>query len=232
MIEAARPDGDRRMAGWSAQFGAALMLATIILSLAVTGADSRLMLDSARALALPPEKVELFRLFLLADCFGYYLPLLLVGGYLWRRLRELGGAIIDVGVLCLVTYVMLGLAGAGIQLAVFPQLVTAHSSADSAVRAASETAWLATVWGAQKGLWLMEGPVMALWGIVTGLAMRRQGMKCGRMLVTIGMLYGAMFLLFCLRAEAIEELFVTIGVILLMVWSARMGFTLLREGAE
>ena len=222
---------DNQLAGWTALFAAMMMLAALALSISVTGSDNNLMLDPARALALPEAKIKSFRLFLLADSFGYYLPFLIIGAHLWRRLRDAGGVAIDAGALCLLAYVLLGVAGTSIQFAVIPQLVAAHATGDAGVRAASEAAWLATVWGTQKGLWLMEGPTMAFWGVATGLSMRAQGMKYGPILAAVGALYGLLFVLFCLGADAIGEMIVMAGVLLALVWAALTGIALLREGA-
>ncbi len=218
----------RRLTGWIAIFAAAMMLATLMVSVSVTGNDNNLMLDPAKALALPSDKIAGFRLFLMADSFGYYLPFLVIGAYLWRRLRDIGGAMVDAALLCILAYVLLGIAGASIQWAVIAQLATSHASGDTAVKAATEVAWLTTVWGAQKGLWLMEGPTMGFWGIVTGLAMYAQGMKYGAFLTVIGVIYAALFLLFLTGLDAIGEGAVLVAVILMPIWVALLGIGLLR----
>ncbi|MFZ5670028.1 MAG: hypothetical protein ACOY4K_11080 [Pseudomonadota bacterium] len=219
----------RRLAGLAALAGAGFMAAALALAISVTGSDTNMMLDPARALTLPPEKIAAFQAFLLADSLGYYLPFLIVGGYLWRRLRD-AGAVIDMAAMALVVYVVLGLAGTSFQYATLPHLAAAHAAGDAATRAAAETTWLVTAWGTQKGLWFMEGPTFALWGLATGLAMRAQGLRLtGLLLMAAGSAYAASFVLFILGLDAPGELVVLLAVVLALVWSVATGAVLLRE---
>lgn len=137
----------RRLTAWTAIFAAVMMVATLAMNGLAAGTDANLFYDPARALTLAPEKIAAYRLYLLADVLGYYLPLVVIGAYLWRRLRERGGIVIDMALLFVVIHVMLGVTGAAIQFPVLPALVDAHASGDAAVRAAAETAWLTTVSG-------------------------------------------------------------------------------------
>ena len=220
----------RRLTGWTAIFAAVMMVATLAMNGLAAGTDAYLFYDPAKALTLAPDKIAAYRLYLLADVLGYYLPLVVIGGYLWRRLRERGGIVIDMALLFVVIHVMLGVTGAAIQFPVLPALVDAHAAGDAAVRAAAETAWLTTVSGAARGIWWMEGPVVAFWGISTGLAMRSQGMKFGPLLIVVAGLYGLMFVSGCLGLVDLGSGFVVLAVLLQPIWTVLTGISLLREG--
>src|SRR3546814_19510970 len=58
-----------------------------------------LLFDSARALTLSPSLIDLFRLGMVLDSFGFYLLYLPIGGYLWATLRRDGGSVVDAAVL-------------------------------------------------------------------------------------------------------------------------------------
>jgi len=218
---------DRRFTAWVAIGAALLMFATIALSLGATGDDTALFFDPAKVFALPASRITLFRWWMVVDIFGFYLPFLILGGYLWRQLRETGGALVDMAALSVALYVLLGIAGASIQFAVLPALLAAHGTGDAAVRAASEASWLTTVIGSQRGLWAMEGPVLAFWGIVTGNALRTRGMANGTVLIMAGLAYALNYIASILDAAVASEMLTISAVLLLPVWALWFGVTLL-----
>lgn len=221
----------RPFAGWTAVFAAIMMFTTLVMNFLAAGTDANLFYDPAKTLALAPDKIAAFQGYLLADVFGYYLPLVIIGAYLWRRLREQGGIALDMALLCVVIHVMLGVTGAAIQFAVLPALVEVHATGEAAARAAAEVAWLTTVSGAGRGIWWMEGPVIAFWGISTGLAMRSQGMKFGALLIVVAVLYALVFVLGAFAMIDLAGMFVVLAVLLQLVWTGLTGMSLLREKA-
>lgn len=223
------PAYSRRCAGWTALIAAPLAWFNIYCYLAAVGGDMQAMFKPATALALSPTAQQWFRVGMLADSFGYYLPFLLVGGYLWSRLRERGGAFIDMAVLCLVVYVLLGVAGTSMQIAALPPLAAVHASGDALAKAASESAWLAVVHATERGLWWMEGPVMACWGLIMGRALRAEGWGWGRLLMACAGLYGAGFVAQFLGAGQLAEGLSLIAVMLLPLWLLLTGIALLRQ---
>ncbi len=218
----------RRFAALAAMFSVPMMALNVALFVAVGGGDLNLIFDPARTLALPPSRIEMFRLSMLADTFGYYLPLLVIGGYLWRRLREDGGALVDMAALFLVCHVMLGITGTSIQLATLPALAANHAG-DAAAMKATEAAWLVVVQSSERGLWTMEGPVFAFWAIATSLAMRAQGMKYARTLTVIGTLYALNFVLTTAGSEFFGEYVEMVVLVLMPVWLILTGIGLWRE---
>lgn len=111
-------DEGRVLAGCFAIVGAVMGSVCLLAYLVVTGFDLRLMFDPAFALTLSSGDAALFRLSMIADCFGFYLPLLALGVYLWRCLRAAGGIALDIGILFLVISTLLGIAGAMLPIAV------------------------------------------------------------------------------------------------------------------
>lgn len=219
----------QRIGASAALIGAPMTLLNIALFIAVGDGDMGLIFHPARALVLSPEKIWMFRLGMLADTFGYYLPMLAIGGYLWSRLREKGGAAVDMAVLFLGVYVTLGVAGTSMQIAGLPALAGAHASPDVMVRVSSETAWLTLVNATERGLWWMEGPTLAFWGIVTGAAMRAQGMKFGRLLMLTAALYGVDFVLAFVGMAEVSEYVEIFMLILLALWLLLMGIDLTQK---
>ena len=226
--EVDKSDG-RDLAAWTAIIAALMMLATLALNVVATGGDGNLIFDPERALALAPEKIAAYRMYLLTDTFGFYLPWIVIGGYLRRRLRDQGGVVIDIALLFIVVHAILGATGAAIPFATLAPLAEAHANGDAAIRSAAEIAWLGIVLGSASGIWVWEGPVMAFWGIATGLAMRAQGMKLGMLTIVIGVLYAGMFVFSCADFPDLMMVCVVLMGLASIVWAVGFGITLLRE---
>jgi hypothetical protein len=217
----------RALAGWVAVVSCPIAWLNIYFFLTAGSFDTHAMFNPTFALSLGAEQQRFFAWSMLADSFGFYLSFLVVGGYLWSRLRP--SAVADMAVLCLVVYVLLGIAGTAMQYATLPVLTDVYKSGDAAAKAGAATAWLALVNATQNGLWWMEGPVMAFWAIATGTALKSAGLRYGPLLVLAGVAYGAYFILVVVGQGAIAELIEFAGLLLLPLWMLLTGITLLRE---
>ena len=232
MSVASPPDSGRSYAAWAAILGALFTSAMLVCYLIATSGDLRAMENPAWALRMTPAGQNWFLAAMLTDSFGVYLPFLLIGGYLWATLRPRFGAPIDMATLALGCYVLLGLAGTSMQTAALPALAAAHAAGDAVVQAASETAWLTVVTTTQGGLWPMEGPLMAFWGIVVGRALLATGARLGGLLVGVGLLYGAYFVAVFLGAADVALMIELVMVGALTVWMLLTGVDLLRKGGR
>lgn len=179
----------RRFTSWAALIGGAMAATCLLSYLAALGGALDAMFRPDFALTMTPQARGLFHISQVADVFGFYLPVLVIGIYLQMRLRSRHGLVVDVAAAFLVISTLLGIAGSAIQIATLPHLAQAHSAADPATRSAAEIAWLAIVHAAQKGLWVMEGPTLGFWAWVSGAALRREGMRLGLPLMLIGAAY-------------------------------------------
>ena len=227
MHSAPESTSGRRLAGWAAVASCPIAWINIYCFLAATGFDTEAIFHPAVALTLSPAALQLFRWSMLADSFGFYLPFLVMGGYLWSRLRS--NPLVDMATLGLVVYVLLGLAGTSIQFATLPVLSELHDSGDAVARSAAEATWLAIVHGTEKGLWWMEGPLMAFWAIVMGATSKTVGLRYGSLLTLAGIAYGGYFTLAFVGADEIAELFIFAGLVMLPLWMLLAGIGLLRE---
>lgn len=223
-------DPGRTYAAWAAILGALFTSAMLACYLVATGGDLTAMSNPAWALTMPSAAQNWFLAAMLTDSFGVYLPFLLIGGYLWSTLRPRFGTPIDMATLAIACYVLLGLAGTSMQIAALPALAEAHAAGDAMVRAATESAWLTVITTTQGGLWPMEGPLMAFWGIVVGRALLAGGARLGGLLVGVGVLYGAYFVAVLVRAAEVALVIELIMVGALTVWMLLTGASLLRKG--
>jgi hypothetical protein len=221
---------DHRFAGWTAIAGSMLAWFSLYCLYAATAGDIDAVLHPATALELDAAGAQWFRVAMLADVFGYYLPVLIVGGYLWSSSRHEAGAISDIAVLALIVYVVLGIAGASMQLAVLPALSAAQAAGDTSVKIAAQSAWLAIVTATEHGLWWAEGPVMGLWAWLMGPVLRRQGRAYGALLVACGSLYLASFGAEFLGIRTTAEICETLAVLLFPLWLLLTGIALVRAG--
>jgi hypothetical protein len=219
-----------RFAGWIAIVGSIFAWFSLYCLYAATAGDLDAVLHPATALGLDATAQQWFRVAMLADMFGFYLAVLIVGGYLWSSSRQEVGALTDIAVLSILLYVAFGIAGASMQLAALPALADAHAAGDSAVKIATESAWLAVVNATERGLWWAEGPVIGLWAVLMGPVLRRQGRAFGALLMVCGLLYLVAFTAEFLRLRTIAELCETLGVVLFPLWLLLTGIGLVRGG--
>ncbi|EMU9169434.1 DUF4386 domain-containing protein, partial [Acinetobacter baumannii] len=80
---------------WVALIGTVMAATCLLCFLAVTGFDLHQIFKPEFALTLSAKDQALFRTSMISDCFGFYLPFLAVGVYLWRKLRPSGGLLSD-----------------------------------------------------------------------------------------------------------------------------------------
>ena len=179
----------RRLTSRTALIGGAMAATCLLSYLAATGGDLGAMFRPDFALTMTAQARGLFHISQVADVFGFYLPVLVIGIYLQMRLRSRHGVVINIATAFLIVSTLLGIAGSAIQIATLPHLAQAHATGDPATRSAAEIAWLAIVHAAQKGLWVMEGPTLGFWAWVTGAALRREGARLGGALMLIGAAY-------------------------------------------
>ena len=223
-----------RFTAWSAILGGVLAYLNVALVVSVTGEDTDLIFHGATMLTLPTETRDLFRWGMLADILGFYLPVLVIGGYLWRTFRDGAGALGDMAALAIFLYVVLGVAGAAMQQAVLHPLARLHAGGDDSVKAATEAAWTAVVYAAQKGLWWCEGPIVLFWGLVVGGQLREAGWNRWFLLLlkVNGVCFGLFFVFgFFPERGALTELSETVVVLLFPLWMLLFGWQLLRGPA-
>lgn len=223
---------ERTLTGWIAVIGAALGGVCLLAYLAVTGPELKLMFDPTFALTLAADDVRLFRLSMIADCFGFYLPVLALGVYFWRQRRVDGALAMDIGIFFLVVSTLLGVAGAMVPVAVLGPLVEIHASGDATAKQAAGITWVAVITGSQYGLWVMEGPTLGFWALVTGRELRRKGEKLGAPLMLLGIGYMTYAALMFLGAERIAQFGLLVVLPLQVLLIALFGMGLLKTSAS
>ncbi|WP_229722038.1 hypothetical protein [Marinobacterium nitratireducens] len=198
--------------------------------LMVTQGDMRMTFDGAAMLSLPAETRELFRYSMFADVLGFYLPMVVIGGYFWASFREQAGPLGDMAVLAILLYVMLGVTGASLQLATLHPLADLHAAGDAAARAAAEAAWSSIAIGSQKGLWWCEGPVVLFWGLVVGKQLKAAGWGKSILwpLTLVGWCFGLFFVTgFFAQLDEVNRALLVVVVLVFPLWLIMFGTQLL-----
>ncbi|WP_416311316.1 hypothetical protein [Pseudomonas sp. W03] len=224
-----------RVTAYAAILGGILAYTTVILSMVVTGDDTSMVLNGAKMLSLPAETRDIYRWSMLTDIFGFYLPTLVVGGYLWHVFRDEAGALGSIAVLAIGFYVTVGIIGASTQQAVISPLVQLHEQGDASVKAAAEVAWSAIAHAVQYGLWWSEGLVVLFWGLVVGGQLKKAG--CGWFSLLLLKLVGISFTLFLIfgffkSLDDLMKLMEMSFLILYPLWLLIFGVQLLRGKGE
>ncbi|GLZ87012.1 hypothetical protein Pres01_30630 [Metapseudomonas resinovorans] len=221
-----------RVTAWAAILGGIFAYLNVGFMVMVTHGDMALTLHGASMLTLSAEARQYFRLSMFADVLGFYLPLLAIGGYLWNRFRSEAGALGDMAVLAITTYVVLGVVGAGLQLAVLNPLAELHAAGGEAAKAAAETAWTTIAVGSQRGLWWCEGPVVLFWGLVVGGHLKRAGWGASILLPLkiVGWCFGLYFVAgFFRELEAFTAALLVVVVLIFPLWMVMFGVQLRRR---
>jgi hypothetical protein len=215
---------------WVSIIGGAFAYLNVIFALLAFGGDQAGQLYGATMLALPHDTRDLFRWSMLCDVLGFYLPFLVIGGYVWHAFRDEGGPLVTAAVAGLVFYVTVGAAGAAMQLAALEPLAQLHAGGGDSVKAATEAVWTGLAHASQSGLWWLEGPVMLFVAFVIGNLLKRAGWGFPILLQISGVCFG-LFFLFGLFSEldGLGELAETVVVLLTPLWMILLGWQLLRR---
>ncbi len=182
-----------RFTGWSAILGGLLIYVTGALLLMVTGTDTDKVLRGAAMLTLPAEARNLFRGAMIADIFGFYLPILVIAGYFWRSLAAEAGAYGYMAVLAMGFYVTVGVSGAAIQQAVIHPLTDLYAAAADSDKAMLAAVWTSVANATQRGLWWSEGPAIFLWALIVGSQLAKAGWRGAFLLKLVGWFAGMFF---------------------------------------
>lgn len=214
---------------WIALIGTVMAATCLLCFLAVTGFDLHQIFKPEFALTLSVKDQVLFRTSMISDCFGFYLPFLVVGVYLWRKLRPSGGLLSDIALVFIVISTMLGITGAVLQASVLGPLAETYISGDHAAQQAAGVVWATISQGSQNGLWPMEGPTIGLWAIVNGLLLRKNRSSLGLPLSVVGFGYVAFAALLFGGFPQVALLLELILLPVQVIWLGLYGISLLRK---
>lgn len=221
-----------RFVAWVVILGALFALLNVACVVMAAGDDTNSVAYGASMLNLPAESRELYRWGMLSNIFGFYLPFLVFGGYVWRADREKAGVLGDVAALAISLYVVLGVAGSAMQIAALQPLAHLHAGGDEATRAATEAMWTGLAQAVQKGLWWAEGPFLLFWTLVVGRQLKAAAPWRARILQAIGVLYGLFFLTgFFPELSDLTDLTEIVAVLVAPAWMLWSGWRMLREPA-
>lgn len=219
-----------RFTAWSAIVGGILAYATVVLSTMVTGPDADMVLHGATMLALPSDTRDLFRMSMLADVFGFYLAVLVIGGYFLHVFHEELGALGNMIAFAIGLYAVLGITGAAMQLAIYHPLAHLYAGGDDATRAAAAAAWTTVANVAQNGLWWCEGPVVLFWAPIAANHLKKAGWRGSILLKIVGWAFGLIFLFgFFPGLQALTSTGEMVAVLVLPLWMMWFGWQLLRR---
>ncbi|WP_175828883.1 hypothetical protein [Burkholderia cepacia] len=219
-----------RFTAWSAIAGGILAYGNVCLSTLVTGSDAGMVLHGATMLSMPPDTRDLFRLSMLADVFGFYLAVLVIGGYFMHVFHDELGAMRNMIGFAIGLYAMLGIGGAAMQLAIYHPLAHLYAGGDDATKVAAATVWTSVANGTQNGLWWCEGPLVLFWAPIAADRLRDAGWKGAFLLKIVGWFFGLFFVFgFFPDLDDLSNLCEMVIVLVLPFWMLLFGWQLLRR---
>jgi len=222
-----------RFTAWSAIIGGLLAYANVGLVSMVAGPDTGMLLHGATMLSLPSDTRDLFRLSMLADVFGFYLPVLVIGGYFLHVFKEELGALGYMVAFGIGLYAVLGVTGAVLQLSALGPLAQMYAGGDDATRAAAATAWATVANGTQSGLWWCEGPLVFFWAPIVANHLKKAGWHGAFLLKIVACFFAIIFVSgFFPEFEAVTGASEIVVVLVLPVWMVWFGWQLLRRASR
>jgi hypothetical protein len=181
-------------------------------------------------LKLSADTRDLFRWWMLADVFGFYLPFLVIGGYFLHVFREELGALGNMVALAIGLYVMAGVTGAVIQMATLHPLAHLHAGGDDATKVAAVAVWSAVANATQYGLWWVEGPLVFFWTPIAARLLKQVGWSGTILLRIVAWFFGLFFVFgFFPGLDALTIACEAIVVFVLPLWMLLFGWQLLRR---
>ncbi|KWH23703.1 hypothetical protein WL99_25705 [Burkholderia cepacia] len=222
-----------RFTAWSAIVGGLLAYANVELVSAVAGPDTGMLLHGATMLSLPSDTRDLFRLSMLADVFGFYLAVLVIGGYFLHTFKDELGALGYMIAFAIGAYAVLGITGAALQLSVLDPLARMYAGGDDATRAAAAAAWATVANGTQSGLWWAEGPLVFFWAPIAANRLKQAGWHGSFLLKIVAWFFAIIFVSgFFPEYEAVTGASEVVVVLVLPLWMLWFGVQLLRRAGR
>ncbi|MYN44765.1 hypothetical protein GTP23_06720 [Pseudoduganella sp. FT93W] len=227
MLQKIASSDSQRFAGRVAVVGAILAWTMAILLMAAAGFDFDAAENPVSMLAFSAEAQNLYRLGMWADILGWYIPFLVVGGFLWQRMRQRMGVDADIALVSLVAYALLGMVGAGMLNLTLPGLATLYTGHDAAGVAAAQATWTA-LQNAAQGIWNIEAPVLMIWGATAAKYLKAERWGYGGLLKFDVALFGIEFLLNLLGRRDFAMSVQMLTLLIHPLWLLLFGLNLLR----
>lgn len=187
-------------------------------------------LDPLAVVASGPQAAELWRWSMVLDMLGYYLLIVPLTIVLWRWLGARGGAWGDLFALALLSYSVVGAAGAAIHAAVIPPLIHAHAAASEAQQAILQVVFLGAHDAVMYGLWnLLDALASAVGWLGFGVLLLRQRRAIGVATLVLGASALADGIGVIVGVEVLASAGLMMYLFLAPVWAAWLGLDLLRR---
>jgi len=223
----------RRAAALAAIASAPLAAGNLLAMLWAARLNLDALSDPSVLLRIGEAGAGLWRWSMVLDLFGYYLlivPLLL---FLRTWLRPRSPNWIDLFVLCLLAYCLIGAIGAAMLATATPPLIEAYPAAAPPTRAILEAVAGALSDSVYRGLWnLLEECLAGIGWLGLGLVLISGRRRLGMATVLLGAACLVDSLGSILRSEAISMAGLAPYLVLAPLWAAWMGVVLLRDRAD
>ena len=174
--------------------------------------------DPALAVAGGPASAGLFRWAALTDLFSYYLPTAVTALAVWVALRERSELLAGAGLVAALGYVLAGGTGAAALAMAGAPLIEAYAEpgADRAAIAATFRAMTEVVF---RAVWqLIDGVLLTVWSVTTGLLVRPIQPGFGRLGLAVGAVFGVLTALNVLGLGLLRDLGLGLAFILWVTW--------------
>jgi len=225
----------QQFTGWTAFISMFFAWGTIVVSLMVVGLDldafyASVSENAAGMLPILARNPSLAWWPSIFDLFGFYLLLIPLALYLWRRYQPQYGQWSDLFSVCGLGYLLFGAMGASILAVVFSSQAGAYGAAAGAEQAAITAVFAAFGDAIQRGVWGILDPLLAgVWWLGFGWLLRREWRALGWTTIVLGLLNLIGGLSAAIPLDAIAGLCLNVYFVLAPLWAGWMGLLLLRR---
>lgn len=226
-------DSFRRMAALAAIASLPLAAGNLLAMLATVHFNLRGMSDPLVLLHAGEAAAPLWRLSMILDILGYYLPIVPLILLIRSSLRDRSGHWTDMFTLCLLGYCLIGAIGGAMLAMAIPTLIRDYASASGAYhRQALQAVFTGYTDGIYRGLWNLLEELLAGIGWI-GISWRiradRRNLRLATAVLGVACLVDSTGT--ALNVDAIASIGLSLYLVLAPVWACWMGVDLLRAQA-
>ncbi|MCA9875139.1 MAG: hypothetical protein KC441_15825 [Anaerolineales bacterium] len=226
----------QQLAAWTAVISVFFAWGTILVSFVAVGLDletfyASVSQNAAGMLPILANNPSLAWWPSIFDLFGFYLLLIPLALYLWRRFQVQHGQWAALFSVCGLGYLLFGALGAAVLAVVFSSQAAAYAAAGSSEQVVITAVFAAFGEAIQRGVWGILDPLLGgVWWLGIGLLLRRELPPLGWTTIVLGLINLVGGLSAAVRLDAIAGICLNIYFVLAPLWAGWMGLTLLRKG--
>jgi hypothetical protein len=220
----------RRVAAIAAIVSVPFAVGNLVTALAAVGFDLNAISHPLALINRGASAATLWHWSMLLDTFGYYLLIVPLALLLRSALRDRSPNWIDLAVLCLLAYCVIGALGGAMLATAVPALIREYATATAPHRAILETAFNGYSDAIYRGVWnMLEELLAGLAWVSIGLVLRDDDRRLGQTTILLGIACLVDGIGTALNVDAVATIGLTFYLVLAPAWACWIGIRFFRD---